>query len=256
MTTPVKILFMGDSNTENTSLTNYATQVSENLPALYPQYDFGAYTTGYSVDPFHGIVNHGRSGEATQEYPSRLGYGLMENINSLILAEHAQIIFINLGTNDAIAELGSSDPRISLAQYQANLESAIDQIRAERPRTTIVLMSPIPIVDGAYSGSMTVSNSRTATYAAAVSDIATAKHTRFLDAYNLFWALSGGSQSTFATYTVDGIHLDQGGQDILYSAVIAEIIAILDFVVMPAVFRDGGNIITLRDPQGNIVELF
>lgn len=239
MTTPYKILFVGDSITAERKFVNpplivYSEQVGANLPALYPTLDFGGYTTGLNTYADKGIVNHGYGGWATDGYTQDPTKGFLygTNLQTYILNENADIVFIMLGTNDHWSYDGINIA-IPLVDYQANLEYIVDQILATKPATKIVLMSPPPLVDDPAAPLYNASNARVATYAAAVEAVTVSKSVNFLDIYTILWNLSGNSQTTLnSTYLLDGVHLNQAGQDVIYTNVLAELVTL----IVPPVF--------------------
>lgn len=226
----MKILFVGDSITAeraSAGITVYSQMLAVSLPSSHPEITWGTYTTGYGVSGA-SFINHGHPGWATQDYHGVVeGYGFKEVFQTEALNENADIVAIMLGTNDEYSD-NQTSVRVSLADYKTNLISFVDQLRALNPNVKIILISPPPVVDIAGSPLKKGDNVRTATYAQAVSEVATLKVTRFIDLYNLLWNASSQSQSTFnTTYTLDGMHLNQTGQNYLRDLVSSQIVEII-----------------------------
>jgi lysophospholipase L1-like esterase len=228
MPTPenVTILGLGDSitATRHPTLDNvYYEHLATHLPANFP-------------DTTWNIVNHGHGGWAT--YAGSLNGGFLPfNLTTEALDENATVVTIMLGTNDHSINnyaTGNRTPVVSLENYKNNLKSIVSQIRGANNGSDfnggvpiIILMTPPP-VESTVNGSGTwTDNATLATYAQAVREVAQEDNTRLIDAYNDLWNLSGQNETTFVTtYTLDGSHLNQLGQDLLFDWVYSEILTV------------------------------
>jgi lysophospholipase L1-like esterase len=106
--------------TYGTSLTEYGAWVSQIRSILSERYP-GCVT----------LINSGAAGK-----DSRWG---VENIRNKVLNFHPDCIFIEFGINDVLPSNA-----ISISQSQINLETMVDSIIKDNPRTEIVLMTMNP----------------------------------------------------------------------------------------------------------------
>lgn len=216
----MKYLAIGDSVTAERSqagITVYSEDITPILHAGRPDIFDGTYSTGF--EQAVSVVNHGHGGWATQLYTNPSGYtGFYETIEiwtTQAIDETPDICSVMLGINDH----ASSDnivERVSLVDYEANLNGMIDDLWAAVPGCLIVLMTPNPVVTTFEEPMPTISRVRLDTYADVVRKVAAERNIDLMDIFNIIWALSGESEATLGTnYTLDGTHLNQAGQDVV-----------------------------------------
>ena len=122
--TPIKIVTFGDSTTALRSTIDKV--YSDRLPALLK-------ADGIDVT----IINAGVGGNTTEHAIARL--------ESDVLAHKADLVVVQFGINDAIADtrIGQTEPRVAIDKYRSNLNQIILRIKESGSR--IVLMTPNPL---------------------------------------------------------------------------------------------------------------
>lgn len=269
----IRILGIGDSLTAERKfatdpvtgqpLVVYYEKLATGLSGVLSQYTFGGYTTGESGTA--SFINHGHGGWATEDYIDAEGYpGALNGFlpvawSTEAMDENPTIVTIMLGTNDhairPYPDASNINPSVSISDYEANLRQMVDDIRTINNGTSlnggqpiIILMTPPPTKTQTTAGGTKLSNSRIAEYAQVVRNVALEKNTRLIDVYTEMWTASGESEATYiSSYSIDGgLHLNQAGQDFIYSLVYDELISILQIIVSTPTITIQGNTLTAQ----------
>lgn len=187
--------------------------------------------------------NRGITGDNIKGVASRIG-----NITSGQPAK----IFLEVGINDIANGLSADD---IASQYQ----SLVASIKSATPNTQLYLFSLLPVNNdfGRYK-TLIGKESLIKTVNESYKSIAQSNNATFIDLYSVF---SDGTDKLNATYTTDGLHLNDEGYRVLRNAISAQVELTDDLGTAPAFqIQEGdivfiGNDIAMECPWQDMTEI-
>jgi lysophospholipase L1-like esterase len=200
---PVKIVTLGDSITRGV---RSGVTADETFSALL-QKQLGDRAIKAEV------VNRGIGGERTDQALKRLAKD--------VLALKPAVVVVMYGTNDSYVDKGQKQPRLSVAEYRANLESLVAELRKANIRP--ILMTPPRWGDKAVNGAGENPNVRLEKYVEACREVAVMTKTPLADHF-AYWTKRAKNGGDVRDWTTDQCHPNPRGHreitDVLLPAVL------------------------------------
>ncbi len=202
------IVVLGDS------ITRGARPAKASLPAVLPEETFCAVLEKQLAEQGRSVtvINAGVPSNRTDQGIDRL--------KADVLSHKPDLVLIMYGTNDSCYDTGKTEPRLSLAEYEKNLNAMIASIRKAGARP--ILMTPPPLKDGwgfprnaVYV--KTGSNGPLSTYAEACRQIAARENIPLIDHFSI-WSEKGND--FVKDLLPDGCHPNAAGHKILAETII------------------------------------
>jgi lysophospholipase L1-like esterase len=214
----VRIVAFGDSTTApRGTLAVYAGLLEQDLPAR-----------GVKAE----VINAGVGGHCT-----RLG---RQRFKTDVLDRKPVVVIIQFGINDSAVDVWKTppitEPRVTLADYRANLEFFVDSLQAAGAR--VVLMTPNPMrwterdrrrydkppyqVDDPDGFNVLLKQ-----YAESARQVARERKVALVDIYAEFQAFNGSTGQSMDDLLLDGIHPNARGQRLIADLLLATLPALL-----------------------------
>jgi len=145
------------------------------------------------------VINSGMSGKG-----SNTG---VANLTTAVLNYHPDTVFIEFSMNDANTNYLTTDKdyNISLTQSRSNLNTMIDRIQAENPKTEIVLQTMNSVIDTGHYTNATYRPNLNAYYDI-YRDVAKQRGLLLVDNYVNWEALHASNTALYESYLPDGLH--------------------------------------------------
>lgn len=192
---PMRIVTLGDSITKGIR------------PGVKPAETFAARLqkslrdSGEDVE----VINVGIGSERTDMALVRLAKD--------VRARKPAVVTIMYGTNDGYVDKDKQTTRLTLAQYQENLEKIVDKLKAARI-TPVLMTSPRRGNAAALNGVGENPHLRLQAYIEVCRDVAAERQVQMVDHYR-YWTESEMSGKTIGEWTTDQCHPNPEGHRIL-----------------------------------------
>lgn len=146
------------------------------------------------------VVNVGIGGERTDQALKRL--------DKEVLARKPRIVVIMYGTNDSYVDKGQKEPRLSVAQYRANLKDLVEKVR--KGGAEVVLMTPPRWGEKAKNGAGENPNVRLEQYVETCRAVAKEMKAPLVDHFT-HWSKAASGGKDVAEWTTDDCHPNPAG---------------------------------------------
>ena len=158
-----------------------------------------------------------------------------------VLRHHADVVIIQFGINDAAVDVWRTPPatlpRISLQQFEVNLEHFITAAQSQGAQ--VILMTPNPM---RWTSQLKTLYGKTpyavdepngfnrllVKYAASVRKLANAQQVPLVDIYQVFQDYNKQPNQSIDTLLLDGMHPNDHGHEIIAKLLVREIAKILE----------------------------
>jgi len=168
------------------------------------------------------IINSGIGSETTAL--------ALERFSRDVINAQPDYLTIMYGTNDAAINEGCVKPRVSLADYKANLQSMVSQAKAAGIKP--ILMTPIPLgAQWSYSGHSPYKEQGTncviKDYVEAVRHIAREENIPLVDNHSAWWEWESETGSKIETLQSDSCHPNPAGHVLIAETIYGVVSSIL-----------------------------
>lgn len=160
---------------------------------------------GSNVDVF----NAGIGGERTDQAIKRL---------ASIISRKPVLVTIMYGTNDSYVDQGKTDSRLSQAEYRANLEKLVDELRAAGI-TPVLMTEPRWGRKAGKNGAGEHPNVRLEKYMEACRAVAADKKVPLVDHFRI-WSEHEAKGVDIGGWTTDQCHPNPAGHQVLAEAIV------------------------------------
>jgi acyl-CoA thioesterase-1 len=154
------------------------------------------------------VVNVGIGGERTDQAIKRLAD---------VIARKPALVTIMYGTNDSYVDRGKTDSRLTLAEYRANLEKIVDDLRAKGV-TPILMTEPRWGKAAKANGVGEHPNVRLEKYVETCRAVAAAKKTPLVDHWRI-WTEHEMKGVDVGSWTTDQCHPNPQGHRVMADAI-------------------------------------
>lgn len=151
------------------------------------------------------VINAGIGGERTDMALPRLAKD--------VLARKPAIVTVMYGTNDGYVDKGKQTPRLTVAEYQANLEKLVDSLKAAGI-VPVLMTSPRWGRDAAPNGLGENPNVKLEAYVEVCRRVASDRRVALVDHYK-HWADAEAAGTAIGTWTTDQCHPNPEGHRVL-----------------------------------------
>lgn len=178
------------------------------------------------------VINSGIGGNTTTM--------ALKRFDADVLQKHPDTVVIMFGINDAAVDVWknppATEPRVSLADYRTNLTTMVQRLKEGGTRVFLMTPNPLTWTDNLRPlygkppydlDSPEGLNVLLKDYAQAVRDVAKTESVGLVDPFTLFHEYAAKPGAKSRKLSLDGMHPDSNGQQIIADALI-ETLALLD----------------------------
>ncbi len=173
--------------------------------------------------PSVAIINAGVPGNTTRSALARLDRD--------VISRHPDIVTIFFGINDSAVDVwkGATEPRVPLAEYESNLRTIVERVRAAGGRPTLLTPNPVawtPEILKLYGRAPYRPddpdgwNVYLKRYAEAVRRVAAGEGVSLVDVDKMFRAYAAAPGHQLADLLMDGMHPNAAGHRIIADGVL------------------------------------
>jgi lysophospholipase L1-like esterase len=173
--------------------------------------------------PSSTILNAGVPGNTTRNALARLDHD--------VISRHPDLVTIFFGINDSAVDVwkGATEPRVPLTDYEANLRTIVDRIRADGARPVLLTPNPVawtPEILKLYGrppyqpDNPDGWNIYLRRYADAVRRVATDEHVSIVDVDQMFRAYAAMPGHHLSDLLSDGMHPNDAGHQMIADGIL------------------------------------